>query len=201
MPATAATALARAGRAGPPRPPCSPKCWPPTCPPGARAWPSPPAGPAWAQPACPGAVRALYTGQRAGHQPHGRAIRLRRWRLLPTDLLLLRAWLRRVPGCRYFEIGTWRGERRQRGRRSRHRAHPQPERREMRALRLSERYIELHGHFSRPLPNVTHLHGNSRHLDLAGLNADAGPFDLVFIDGDHRYDAVRRDTARVMPTW
>ena len=29
---------------------------------------------------------------------------------LPTDLLLLRALARRVPGCRYLEIGTWRGE-------------------------------------------------------------------------------------------
>ena len=33
--------------------------------------------------------------------------------------------------------------------------------------------------------------------DLAGLQKTAGPFDLLFIDGDHRYEAVRRDTARV----
>src|SRR5687768_15813837 len=29
---------------------------------------------------------------------------------LPTDHALLRGLARQVPGCRYFEIGTWRGE-------------------------------------------------------------------------------------------
>jgi hypothetical protein len=64
---------------------------------------------------------------------------------------------------------------------------------EMRAMGLSERYIELHGFFSRPLANITHLHGNSATFDLASL----GHFDVVFIDGDHRYEAVRTDTRRV----
>ena len=41
---------------------------------------------------------------------------------------------------------------------------------------------------------MTHLHGNSATFDLAGLNQR---FDLIFIDGDHHYEAVRRDTARV----
>ena len=117
---------------------------------------------------------------------------------LPTDLLLLRALARQRAGCRYFEIGTWRGE---------SAANVAPEAAtvhtlnlsadEMRALKLPERYIELHGHFSRPLTNVTHLHGNSATFDLAGLQRASGPFDLVFIDGDHRYAAVRRDTQRV----
>ncbi len=117
---------------------------------------------------------------------------------LPTDLLLLRALARQVPGCRYFEIGTWRGESAANVAAEAATVHTlNLSAAEMRALRLPERYIELHGHFSRPLPTVTHLHGNSATFDLAELNAEAGPFDLIFIDGDHRYDAVRRDTARV----
>ncbi|MVN75878.1 hypothetical protein GO988_06020 [Hymenobacter sp. HMF4947] len=117
---------------------------------------------------------------------------------LPTDLLLLRALARRQPHCRYFEIGTWRGESAANVAAEAATVHTlnlSPA--EMRALHLPERYIELHGHFSRPLPNVTHLHGDSATFDLAGLQASAGPFDVVFIDGDHRYVAVRRDTARV----
>ena len=117
---------------------------------------------------------------------------------LPTDLLLLRALARRASGCRYFEIGTWRGESAANVAAEAATVHTlNLSAAEMRALNLPERYIELHGHFSRPLPNVTHLHGNSATFDLVKLNAEAGPFDLVFIDGDHRYEAVRRDTARV----
>lgn len=117
---------------------------------------------------------------------------------LPTDLLLLRALAQQRPASRYFEIGTWRGESAANVAAVAGTVHTlnfSPA--EMRALALSERYIELHGHFSRLLPNVVHLHGNSATFDLAGLQREAGPFDLIFIDGDHRYEAVRRDTARV----
>jgi predicted O-methyltransferase YrrM len=114
---------------------------------------------------------------------------------LPTDLLLLRALAHRVPGCRYFEIGTWRGESAANVADVAATVHTlnlsAPE---MRALDLPERYIELHSYFSRPLPRVTHLHGNSATFDLAGLGQQ---FDVIFIDGDHRYGAVRTDTHRV----
>ncbi|MBG8553038.1 class I SAM-dependent methyltransferase [Hymenobacter guriensis] len=113
---------------------------------------------------------------------------------LPTDLALLRALARRVPQCRYFEIGTWRGES------AANVAEVAADvytlnlsAAELRALRLPERYIELHGFFSHPLPNVHHLHGNSATYDFRGL----GKFDVVFIDGDHHYEAVRTDTRRV----
>ena len=64
---------------------------------------------------------------------------------------------------------------------------------QLRELGLSETYIAQHGHFSRALPNVRHLFGDSATYDYAAL----GEQDLVFIDGDHRYTAVRTDTARV----
>nr|WP_262905216.1 class I SAM-dependent methyltransferase [Hymenobacter nitidus] len=110
-------------------------------------------------------------------------------------MLLLRALARRVPRARYFEIGTWRGESAANVAEvaaSVHTLNLSAE--EMRKLGLPARYIELHGFFSHPLPNVTHLHGNSATYDLAGLNQQ---FDVVFIDGDHSYEAVRTDTRRV----
>jgi predicted O-methyltransferase YrrM len=114
---------------------------------------------------------------------------------LPTDLLLLRALAGQVPQCRYFEIGTWRGESAANVADVAASVHTlNLSAAEMRELGLSERYTELHGFFSRPLPNVQHLHGNSATFDLAALRQQ---FDVVFIDGDHRYEAVRTDTRRV----
>ena len=117
---------------------------------------------------------------------------------LPTDLLLLRALARRQPSCRYFEIGTWRGESAANVAAEAATVHTlNLSATEMRALGLPERYINLHGFFSHAKANVVHLPGHSATYDLAALHRTAGPFDLVFIDGDHRYEAVRRDTARV----
>ncbi|GAB2771901.1 putative O-methyltransferase YrrM [Hymenobacter luteus] len=113
---------------------------------------------------------------------------------LPTDLALLRALVRRSVGRRYFEIGTWRGES------AANVAEVAAEvvtlnlsAAELQALGLPVRYQELHGFFSRPLPNVRHLYGNSTTYEYGPL----GLFDVVFIDGDHRYEAVRTDTRRV----
>ena len=114
---------------------------------------------------------------------------------LPTDLALLRGLARQHPACRYFEIGTWRGESAANVAAVAATVHTlNLSAAELRALGLAEEYIDLHGFFSQPLPNVTHLHGNSATFDLPGLGQQ---FDLIFIDGDHHYDAVRRDTARV----
>nr|WP_262908795.1 class I SAM-dependent methyltransferase [Hymenobacter translucens] len=108
---------------------------------------------------------------------------------------MLRALARRVPGCRYFEIGTWRGESAANVAAVAREVHTlNLSAAELRALGMSDRYIDLHGFFSRPWPNVRHLHGNSATFDLAGLGQQ---YDIVFIDGDHRYEAVRTDTRRV----
>ena len=114
---------------------------------------------------------------------------------LPTDLLLLRALAHARPQCRYFEIGTWRGE---------SAANVAAEAARVVTLNLSAaeltaqggspRYLAQHGYFSHGQANIEHLEGNSATYDYTTLG---GPFDLIFIDGDHRHDAVRRDTARV----
>lgn len=114
---------------------------------------------------------------------------------LPADLALLKKLARGFENCSYFEIGTWRGE---------SVANVAAVAREcftlnlsatqMRKLGFSERYIGLHRHFSSGLTNVTHLEGDSREFDFAGLGRK---FDLVFIDGDHHYALVKHDTERV----
>ncbi|MGY2131215.1 class I SAM-dependent methyltransferase [Hymenobacter sp. HD11105] len=114
---------------------------------------------------------------------------------LPTDLALLRGLARAMPDCHYFEIGTWRGESAANVAEVAAMVHTlNLSAEEMRSLGLSARYIELHGFFSRGLPNVQHLHGNSATFDMAGLGQR---FDLIFIDGDHHYESVRTDTRRV----
>jgi predicted O-methyltransferase YrrM len=114
---------------------------------------------------------------------------------LPTDLMLLAALAEQMKECRYFEIGTWRGE---------SVATVSPRARtchtlclsdqEMQRLGMHPRNIQSHGLFSRTLDNVTQLRGDSRHFDFQGLEQK---FDLIFVDGDHHYDFIKSDTINV----
>jgi len=114
---------------------------------------------------------------------------------LPTDLALLKKLARRIPNCNYFEIGTWRGE-------SVANVAAVAEScftlnlsgKEMEAKGLDQRYIDLHRFYSKGIPNVTHLEGNTLTFDFQSLNQK---FDLVFIDGDHHYEIVKNDTGKV----
>jgi predicted O-methyltransferase YrrM len=114
---------------------------------------------------------------------------------LPTDLALLKKLAARIPGCTYFEIGTWRGE-------SVANVASAAEAcftlnlsaKEMTEKGFNQRYIDLHRFFSKDLKNVTHLEGNTLSFDFQLLNKK---FDLVFIDGDHHYEMVRNDTEKV----
>ncbi len=114
---------------------------------------------------------------------------------LPTDMMLLAGLAESIDRCRYFEIGTWRGESvatvAERAA-SCHTLHLTDE--EMRRMGMHERTIRSHRLFSEELENVIHLRGDSRYFDFASLE---DPFDLIFIDGDHHYDFVRSDTERV----
>ena len=116
---------------------------------------------------------------------------------MPTDLALLRALAERFGAKSYFEIGTWRGES------VANVAAVVPEcvtlnlpKEEIVRLSGSQEYADLHGFFSRDLLNVRHIYGNSCTFDFAPYQHR---FDLVFIDGDHHYEAVKSDTASVLP--
>jgi len=114
---------------------------------------------------------------------------------LPTDLMLLASLAETIPDCRYFEIGTWRGESVSALAdrvKSAHTLCLTDE--EMRNLGMHERTIESHMIFSKGIKNVIQLRGDSRSFDFSSLNQK---FDLIFIDGDHHYDFVKSDTRNV----
>lgn len=115
---------------------------------------------------------------------------------IPTDLALLRSLARKYKVESYLEIGTWRGE-------SVANVAPLVKEAvtlnlpdaEMRAMGMSEDHINLHRCFSKDLPNVTHLQANSLTFDFSSLQKQ---FDLIFVDGDHHYEAVFSDSANVL---
>ena len=117
---------------------------------------------------------------------------------LPTDLALLKKLARGIPGCSYFEIGTWRGESVANvASVADHCITLNLSGKEMKESGLSQRYIDLHRFFSKDLQNVTHLEGNTLSFDFQSFEKK---FDLIFIDGDHRFEMVKNDTQKVFST-
>ena len=115
---------------------------------------------------------------------------------LPTDIALLRKLAESIKDCKYFEIGTWRGESVSNiadVAKECYTLNLSDE--EMKTLKLNKSYIELHGFFSKKFDNVNHLKGDSRTFNFAALNIK---FDLIFIDGDHHYEFVKNDTERLL---
>jgi hypothetical protein len=112
----------------------------------------------------------------------------------PMDLALLRSLARQHADCRYFEIGTWRGES------VANVAAVAKEcitlnlpDNEMRKIGLDAKYISQHRFFSSTFPNVQHLQHNSSTFNFNSI----GKFDVLFVDGDHHYEQVRMDTQNV----
>jgi predicted O-methyltransferase YrrM len=110
----------------------------------------------------------------------------------PTDIGLLKGLARKRPGCRYLEIGSWRGE---------SLANMATVCAECMALTLSveemleigysESAIACEGFFTHGTNNVRFIKQNSRTFDFSQFGKY---FDLVFIDGDHSPDGVKADT-------
>ncbi|MFW5644924.1 MAG: class I SAM-dependent methyltransferase [Bacteroidota bacterium] len=114
---------------------------------------------------------------------------------LITDIALLRGLARKFDECRYFEIGTWRGES------AVNLAEICKEvftlnlsKPEMQDLNIPEGVIDQQDMFSKDVDNIIHLKGNSRNYNYAAM---AKKFDLIFIDGSHHYDDVKNDTEQV----
>jgi predicted O-methyltransferase YrrM len=114
---------------------------------------------------------------------------------LPTDLALLNKFAQSIEDCKYFEIGTWRGESVANvARFARKCVTLNLSKKEMKELGFPGKYINLHFQFSKGIENIRHLEGNSASFDFGSLKEK---FDLVFIDGDHHYHMVRNDTEKV----
>jgi predicted O-methyltransferase YrrM len=114
----------------------------------------------------------------------------------PADLALIKQLASEIPKCKYFEIGTWRGE---------SVSNVAAVAEECCSLNLPDEllfkqtgsadYVASHRFFSRDLNNVKHLYGDSRNFNYRDLNTK---FDLIFIDGDHHYDTLVQDTRNVL---
>ncbi|MDF2438000.1 MAG: class SAM-dependent methyltransferase [Bacteroidota bacterium] len=110
----------------------------------------------------------------------------------PIDLALLKGLAKRYKDCKYFEIGTWRGESAANvASVSGHCTSLNLPDADMIAMGLSKKYVQLHRFFSNKLPNVTHIQADSLKFDYSSLRKK---MDLVFIDGDHHYETVKSDT-------
>lgn len=113
----------------------------------------------------------------------------------PLDLALLKALAKKYDVQNYLEIGTWRGE---------SVANVASVVKNCYTLNLSKEaiykilpdlnYVDSHGFFCKDLENVTPLIGNSKNYDFKSIGA---VMDMVFIDGDHHYEMVKKDTQSI----
>ncbi len=114
----------------------------------------------------------------------------------PADIALLKGLARQFAACRYFEIGSWRGESLANvaavaGECVSLTLSPD----EMRKMKMTEQLIAQHHFFSRNLRNVSYIAHNSHTFDFSPYERS---FDLVFIDGDHSRQGVTLDTRNAL---
>ncbi len=108
------------------------------------------------------------------------------------DIAILKALASAIKDCSYMEIGTWRGE---------SIANVSEVAKEcisislsddeMRQMKFPEKMIGVQRFFSRNKKNIEYITHNSKTFDFSSLNKK---FDLIFVDGDHEYPAVKSDT-------
>ena len=109
------------------------------------------------------------------------------------DYLLLTGLCQRYQRCNYFEIGTFLGE---------SIANVAPFCKHCVSLSLNDEEFATTAElaadarrvsrlFSKSLPNVKHLYGDSTHYDFGQISER---FDVVFVDGCHNYASVVSDT-------
>lgn len=111
------------------------------------------------------------------------------------DFILLKGIAQGIEKCRYFEIGTWRGE-------SilnlqdvvSHSMTLNMSREELKIHGYSDYVIEAQNFYVKDNENIIKLEGNSTSFNFSSIKE---VFDLVFIDGDHHWKVVEQDTINV----
>ncbi len=113
-----------------------------------------------------------------------------------TDLALLKSIGAKYKNPDYLEIGSWRGESIANiadleGSKCTS-INLSPE--QIIAMGLPEKYANEHGCLIKNRRNIKTVYADSLKFDFSELNQK---FDLIFVDGDHSYNAVKSDTANV----
>jgi predicted O-methyltransferase YrrM len=109
-----------------------------------------------------------------------------------TDIVILKMLAKRFNKGRYIEFGTWRGESLYNVAQAGGDCYSISfSDREMKDFGLDDSCVKVSRLFSKGLPNVTHIEHNSQTYDFSKLEKS---FDLVFVDADHKYEGVKKDT-------
>lgn len=114
---------------------------------------------------------------------------------LDIDIALLKSLARQFRSCQYLELGSWRGESLANvAEVAEHCTSLSFADADLKKLGFDEDMIRLNRFFSKSLSNVTHIGHDTRTFDFKNLNQT---FDLIFVDADHSYEAVRDDTKNI----
>lgn len=112
-----------------------------------------------------------------------------------TDIILLKKFARHFKDCQYFEIGSWRGESLYNVAQVAHTCYSLSlSAHEMNQRGWSKGFGELTHFFSKDLKNVTFIRHDSMTYDFSQIGKK---FDLIYIDGDHTYEGIVKDTTNV----
>lgn len=112
-----------------------------------------------------------------------------------TDLLLLKNACLQFENCKYFEIGTWRGEsiiNLVDAANDLNTLDLGDE--DFKSFNLPQEYANAHGFFIKNNIKIKQHLGDSTKFNYIGLNQK---YDVIFIDGNHEYDFVVSDTKNV----
>jgi len=114
---------------------------------------------------------------------------------LLTDIWLLKSLCRKFDNCRYFEIGTWRGESIRNCSEVATECYSLNLSQEEIAQRYhSKKYAEDHFQYSKNVDRIVHLFGDSGTYDFSKIGKK---FDVIFIDGSHDHSDIVSDTINV----